>query len=116
MKTNAIIKLTTATVALGVFLSGSARAADASAIWTKTCAACHGKDGKGNTRMGRKVDVKDYTDPKVQAELKDDEAIKAIKGGIKDDKGKERMKAYGDQLSDDEVKSLVAYMRAFKSK
>jgi cytochrome c553 len=115
MKTQTNIKLNISTLALAVLLSGSAHAADASAIWTKTCAACHGKDGKGNTKMGRKVDVKDYTDPKVQADLKDDDATKAIKGGVKDDKGKERMKAYGDQLSDDEVKSLVVYMRAFKS-
>jgi cytochrome c1 len=61
------------------------------------------------------VDVKDYTDAKVQAEMKDDQAIKTIKQGLKDDKGKERMKAY-DQLTDEEAKSLVAYMREFKAK
>jgi len=114
MTTKAIIKLSLATVVLAAFLSATARADEASVIWTKTCAACHGKDGKGQTKMGRKVDVKDYTDPKVQAEIKDDEATKTIKEGIKDDKGKERMKAYGDQYTDDEIKSLIAYLRAFK--
>ena len=78
--------------------------------------ACHGKDGKGKTKMGLKEDVKDYTDPKVQAEMTDEKAIKSIKEGIKDDKGKERMKAYGDQFSDDEIKSLVTFVRGFKSK
>jgi cytochrome c6 len=116
MKTTSLIKLSLATVTVAAFIAASTRAEDASVIWTKTCAACHGKDGKGQTKMGRKVDVKDYTDPKNQADLKDDDAIKAIKEGLKDDKGKERMKAYGDAYSDDEIKSLVAYLRAFAPK
>jgi mono/diheme cytochrome c family protein len=60
------------------------------------------------------VDVKDYTDAKLQAELTDEKAVKTIKEGIKDDKGKERMKPYGELLSDAEIKSLIAYLRAFK--
>ena len=90
----------------------SGRAADAKAIWTKDCAKCHGEDGKGKTKMGEKVGVKDYTDAKVQAEMKDEKMAKAIKEGIKED-DKTKMKAFAD-LSDDEVKALVAYVRAFK--
>jgi cytochrome c553 len=116
MKFKAIIPLTVAAAALAAFLAPVAHAEDASVIWTKTCASCHGKDGKGETRMGRKVGVKDYTDAKVQADLTDEKAIKTIKEGLKDDQGKERMKAYGDVYSDDEIKSLVAYLRAFKPK
>ena len=77
------------------------------------CAGCHGVDGKGNTKMGQKSGVKDYTDPKVQAELKDEAANKAIKEGLKDKDGKQVMKP-AEGLSDDEVKALVAYMRTFK--
>ena len=36
-------------------------AADAAAIWAQNCASCHGKDGSGNTMMGKKLGVKDYT-------------------------------------------------------
>jgi cytochrome c553 len=111
-----IIKLTLAATAFATLISLNANAEDASVIWTKTCAACHGKDGKGQTKMGRKVDVKDYTDPKVQADLTDEKAVKSIKEGIKDDKGKERMKAYADAYSDEEIKNLIAYIRAFKPK
>jgi mono/diheme cytochrome c family protein len=57
----------------------SARADDAKAIYEKDCAKCHGADGTGQTKMGQKLGIKDYTDAKVQAELKDDEATKAIK-------------------------------------
>jgi mono/diheme cytochrome c family protein len=88
------------------------RAADAKENWAKNCAKCHGEDGKGKTKMGEKVGVKDYTDAKVQADMKDDAMTKAIKEGVKDG-DKTKMKAFSD-LSDDEVKALVAYVRAFK--
>jgi cytochrome c553 len=92
----------------------SARAADAKETYEKECAKCHGADGKGKTKMGEKVGVKDYTDAKVQADMKDAEMAKAIKEGVKEkDSDKIKMKAFSD-LSDDEVKALVAYVRAFK--
>jgi len=40
--------------------------------WEKHCQKCHGADGKGQTKMGRQSGAKDYTDPKVQAELQGD--------------------------------------------
>jgi cytochrome c553 len=87
-------------------------AADAKATYEKDCAKCHGKDGKGQTMMGKKKGAKDYTDPKVQAELTDEAAFKAIKEGYKKD-GQEVMKP-SEGLSDEEIKGLVAYMRKFK--
>jgi len=114
MKTKSMIRLATTILALLAFFGSVARADDIQPVFEKNCAACHGKDGKGNTRMGRQVDVKDYTDPKVQADLSDEKALKTIKEGIKDDKGKERMKPYGDLLTDDQIKSLIAYIRTFK--
>ncbi len=91
----------------------SASAADAKANYDKGCAKCHGKEGKGDTKMGQKLGIKDYTDAKVQAEMKDDAAVKAIKEGLKDKDGKVLMKPSED-LSDDDVKALVALMRTFK--
>ncbi len=98
--------------AIAIMAQG-ALAADVKENWDKNCLKCHGKDGTGNTKMGRQAGVKDYSDAKVQAEMKDENAIKAIKEGIKD-KGKEKMKAYADQLNDEDIKALIAYMRAFK--
>src|SRR5579872_3599233 len=90
----------------------SLRAAEAKENWAKNCAKCHGEDGKGKTKMGEKLGVKDYTDAKVQADMKDEKMLKSIKEGVKED-DKTKMKAFVD-LSDDEVKALVAYVRAFK--
>ena len=83
------------------------------AIFANNCSSCHGPDGKGKTKMGEKYNAKDYTDAKVQEELKDEAAIKAIKEGYKDKEGKQVMKP-SEGLSDDEIKGLVAYMRKFK--
>jgi len=91
----------------------SASAGDAKENYDKGCAKCHGKEGKGDTKMGQKLGIKDYTDAKVQAEMKDDVAFKAIKEGLKDKDGKVLMKPAED-LSDDDIKGLVAYMRGFK--
>jgi mono/diheme cytochrome c family protein len=91
----------------------SALAGDGKANYESNCAKCHGADGKGQTKMGQKLGVKDYTDAKVQADLKDDAAIKAIKEGLKDKDGKTLMKP-AEGMSDDDVKALVAYMRTFK--
>ncbi len=107
------IKALIATTGLLVTFSAGAIAAEAAANYEKHCMKCHGKDGAGGTKMGRQSGVKDYTDPKVQAGLKDEEAIKAIRGGLKEN-GKEKMKPYGGTLSDEEIRALVAYMRAFK--
>ena len=108
------MKMTTV-IALGLCAAGamSARAGDAAANWTKDCMQCHGKTGAADSKMGQKLGAKDFTDPKVQASFTDADAAKAIKEGIKDN-GKTKMKAFGDQLSDDEVKALVAYVRSLK--
>lgn len=99
-------------LALALLTGASVAAAEAKENWDKECAKCHGADGKGQTRMGRQSGAKDYTDPKVQAAMDDTKAAKIIKEGLKEN-GKEKMKAY-DKFSDDEIKALVAHIRAFK--
>ncbi len=106
-------KLIVFTLALAVVGAVTVRAAEAKENWEKNCAKCHGPDGKGKTRMGEKLGIKDYTDPKVQDAIKDEDMVKAIKEGIKEG-DKTKMKAFGDTLSDDEIKALVKYVRGFK--
>jgi cytochrome c6 len=103
------------TVALAIMAVSalSAKAADGKALYEKDCKKCHGEDGKGQTTMGKRYGAKDYTSAKVQEELKDEAAIKAIKEGYKDKDGKVVMKP-AEGLSDEDIKALVAYMRSFK--
>ncbi len=105
-----LLVLISAFVALGVV---SASAADAKEAYDKSCTKCHGADGKGQTKMGQKLVIKDYTDAKVQAGFTDEEAFKALKEGLKDKDDKILMKPV-ENLSDDEIKGLVKYVRAFK--
>lgn len=98
--------------AAGAALSAAAPAAE---NWENHCAKCHGADGKGQTKVGKKLQVKDYTDAKVQAELKDADMIRLTNEGVFDQAGKEKMKAYKDELSAAEVTALVAYIRKFKA-
>jgi cytochrome c553 len=98
---------------LGLSAALSAKAAEAKDNWDSLCAKCHGAEGKGDTKMGQKLGAKDFTDPAVQAAMKDDAAAKAIKEGLKSDDGKTLMKPF-DTLSDDEVKALVAYVHGLK--
>jgi mono/diheme cytochrome c family protein len=90
----------------------SASAADVKENWEKVCAKCHGADGKGDTKMGQKLNIKDLTDAKLQASLKDEDISKAIKEGVKDGE-KTKMKAT-EGLSDEEIKAMVGYVRTFK--
>ena len=90
----------------------SASAADVKETWDKACAKCHGPDGKGDTKMGKKIEVKDFTDAKVQASFKDEDMIKAIKEGVKDG-DKTRMKP-AEGVDDAAAKALVAYVRGLK--
>ena len=100
---------------IGFAAAINAPAADAKENWEKTCTKCHGPDGKGQTKMGQKLGIKDLTDAKVQEELKDEQATKAIKEGVKDKEDKVLMKPV-EGLSDEEIKALVKYVRDFKGK
>lgn len=94
--------------------SVSSKAAPASENWENNCAKCHGADGKGETKVGKKLKVKDYTDAAVQAKMTDEEITKAITDGVTEG-DKEKMKAFKDTLSKEEIAELVAFIRKFKS-
>jgi mono/diheme cytochrome c family protein len=99
--------------AIVIASAGAGAADDAGTTWAQNCASCHGKDGSGNTMMGKKLGVKDYHDARVQTAFSDAEAERAIKEGVKTN-GKETMKPFGNKLSDADIKALVAYIRSFK--
>ena len=110
MNTQAKVALTGLALSLGTIVALAAPAAD---NWDNHCASCHGADGKAQTKTGKKLKLKDYTDAQVQATLKDEDMIKATTDGVVVD-GKEKMKGFKAELSADEIKDLVAHIRKFK--
>lgn len=109
MKTSPILLL------FASLMAGTLCSASTPALWEKHCSTCHGPDGKGVTMMGKKLKIKDLTDPVFQASFTDEAAAKAIREGIKSEDGKTRMKPI-EGLSDDEVKALIAYVRSLVKK
>jgi cytochrome c6 len=103
------MRVTTIVLILIVAIAPIALAADGAAVYKAKCAACHGTDGKGQSPMGKKMNLRDLGSPEVQKqtdkELYDWTAI-----------GKGKMPAYKDKLSDQEIKALVSHMRAFARK
>jgi len=111
MKMPAKILAASVTFLLGSALGFSAPAAE---NWENLCAKCHGADGKGQTKIGKKLKLKDYTDAAVQAAMTDEEIITVTTDGVFVD-GKERMPGYKDELTAEEIKDFVAFIRAFKA-
>ena len=87
--------------------------ADAGANWGELCAKCHGENGKGETKMGKKLGIADLTDAKVQEKFTDEQAVKAMKEGIKDKDGKVAMKPI-ENVSDADMKALAVSVRGLK--
>jgi cytochrome c553 len=103
-------------IAITLSLSAAASfAAPASENWENSCAKCHGAAGKGDTKIGKKLKLKDYSDAKSLADVKDEALCAAITDGVKKD-GKEVMKGFKDDFKADEIKELVAHVRGFSKK
>jgi cytochrome c6 len=99
-------------VAVAVSATLTCAAADVKETWEKQCSKCHGPDGKGDTKLGKKSEVKDMTTAEYQATLKEDKAFKSLKEGIKEG-DKIRMKP-AEGVSDDDIRALIAHVRSFK--
>lgn len=83
------------------------------ALWQQKCASCHGPDGKGKTRMGQRLRIRDLTDPAVQDSFTDEAAFRAVREGVQNEAGRTTMKAV-EGLDDAQINSLVAHMRAMR--
>lgn len=111
MKMNTKIIVTSFTFILGATLSLAAPVAE---NWEEYCAKCHGEDGRGKTKKGRILKLKDYSDAAVQSEMTDEDIIRITTEGFTNEAGKEKMKAFADDLSAEEIRDFVAFIRAMK--
>jgi cytochrome c553 len=81
--------------------------------WAKNCATCHGVEGKADTKAGKKIGAINFTDPKNQERFTDEQMFKTIKGGVKDKDDMFTMKP-AENVTDEQIKLLIAHVRAFK--
>lgn len=92
-------------------------AATAQENWTKDCQKCHAPDGSASGTMGRKLKLKNYTDPAVQAAMTDEAIVAAIKDGTKDEKtGKLTMPAFAAKYSEEDITALRDLVRSLVRK
>ena len=77
-----------------------------SAAWDANCSVCHGDDGRGQTEEGLKKKARNLADPKWQASVSDGRLTSSIQ------RGHDKMPAFGRKLSGEQIKALVAQIRA----
>jgi mono/diheme cytochrome c family protein len=87
---------------------GNWPAANATQLYAKHCASCHGKDGRAKTIKGRLKHARNLTDGEWQGKVGDERIFNSIMNG------KEKMPAYGKKLSQEQIESLVTYVRALR--
>ena len=81
-------------------------------IFEKRCVFCHGLDGRGKTKKGRKFKAPDFTSEKWQRTTADEEIEDAIQNGVP----KTKMPAFKTKLTQAEIDSMIPLLRAFGAK
>jgi len=82
----------------------SAASFDAKAFYDKNCAGCHGVDGKGGDRA---LITPNFKDTAWQKGRTDQNLFDSIT------KGKGMMPAWKDKLTEEQIKSIAAFIRKF---
>lgn len=109
------------------FLTRAPQSPETRELFARNCAICHGMGGQGNGVLASPVQPApdrfvsliqpppvDYTDPLLMGRFQDDFLFWLIKKGrvgATEDKGYNTMQPFGQVLSDDEIWSVIAYIR-----
>lgn len=98
--------------AIGMLVATTVARADAgpngAAIYKSKCAMCHGPDGKGQTKVGKSLKVRDLSSPEVQ-KLSNAQLQKIIC------EGKGKMPAYKSKLDQPSIDAVIGIIRQFGS-
>ena len=71
------------------------------------CQMCHGPDGLGNTPAGKIAKIVSFKDPSV-VNASDADLIAIVKNG------KNKMPPFKDKLTDDQITSVITYIRTLQ--
>jgi mono/diheme cytochrome c family protein len=77
-------------------------------LYAKHCASCHGSDGRAKTFKGKLKHARNLTDSEWQGNVSDERIFNSVMNG------KGRMPGYGKKLSEQQIDSLVAYVRGLR--
>ena len=80
---------------------------DGASVYAMSCARCHGADGRAQTAKGKQTGAVDLTSDEWEPDDVRDTRIIS--------KGKGRMPAFKRTLKPEEINSVLAYIRKFKS-
>jgi cytochrome c6 len=108
---NTRLALLTAVVLVLVAVGGNTllAAQDGPTLFKTKCAMCHGADGKGETPMGKKLNIRDLSSPEVQKQT-DAELTTIIS------KGKGKMPAFEGKLTAEQTGQVLAHIRELGKK
>jgi len=93
--------------AVALFISPVYAQDGAADIYKAKCQMCHGPDGLGNTPAGKIAKIVSFKDPSI-VNAADSDLIPVVKNG------KNKMPAFAGKLSDDQIKSVMAYIRTLQ--
>jgi cytochrome c oxidase cbb3-type subunit 3 len=100
-------------------LSSWLSAAEKTAVlFQELCAVCHGVEGKGDGPSARGLEPKpaDFSNCQAMARNSDEVLLKIIKGGGQSIGRSTVMPAWGDALSDQQIRELVKFIRGLCKK
>ena len=84
-----------------------AKAKEAKRVFKQKCSKCHGQDGAGNN-YGAIIGATNLTDPEWQQRVDDKRLVNSITHG------RGQMPAFGEKLTEDQITSLVMYIRTLQ--
>jgi cbb3-type cytochrome c oxidase subunit III len=87
--------------------AGAAPKVDGKSLFSAKCAVCHGADGRAQSDYGKQHAIPDFTSKAWSAQHSEKELIATVTDGeLEAD-----MPAFGGQLSADQIKAVVGYVR-----
>lgn len=93
---------------LGFALSASA--GEPSPLFVRSCASCHGAEGRADNKMARYLGVKDLT----QSKLTEAEIEQIIRRGVTSAEGRRRMPSFEESLGAEDIKAIAAAVKALQ--
>jgi len=99
--------LNAAVILLALLFSTYTFADSGADVYKSKCSACHGKNGAGDTMLGKNLKLRPLSSDDVQKKS-DDELFTIIS------KGKKRMPPFDRKLSRDQIHDLVKHIRSLK--